>query len=203
MAGGRLFKFILFTLSLVHSCLAIADDHSARNPEVLSSYEIGVDRPQKTAFDFENAIAKLPPPIKLFCRNLLASQQRMMPVNESWKLHSLYEAMADSSLMTGTLVRVPIVAPLVDSLPQYSAYRRVLSDSRQSDLLNLKSVRDGDLLISAVGRPCGPDRLAPIKGSYFLKCGSFLIGSGLLKASDYKRQQCSEIKVMRKTSLNP
>lgn len=177
------------------------DDNSARNPEVLGSYEIGPDRPQKRSGEFSDAIRLLNPSARNFCDNLLKSQMSMMQVNESWKLHSLYEAMGNSKLMTGTLVRVPIVAEIVESMPRYSGYKRVLAGAPQGDLQNLKDIMDGDILVSAVGSPCGPDRLAPKKGSYFLKCGKFLIGSGLLLSSDYGKLSCSTIKVLRNRSL--
>lgn len=156
---------------------------SARSPEVLASYA--------ATPEFSSSIKKLKPKVRNFCQTLLNSQLRLQKETDSWKLYSLYEALTQEKLMTGELVRVPTVTEISGSLPKYTGYR----------LLKTMDNQDGSILVAAPGAACGPDPLAVTKGAYFVKCGSFLIGSGLMRIKDLKVSSCLNPRLLKNPAL--
>ncbi len=159
---------------------------SARSPEVLASYA--------SAPEFLAGVKNLNPKIQSLCESLLESQLRLQKETDSWKLYSLYEALSSEQLMTAELVRVPTVTEVSGSLPRYTGYRVVKNPN-----LSLQQNADGSILVVAPGAACGPDPLAVTKGAYFVKCGSFLIGSGLIRINTLKVQRCLKPRIL----INP
>ena len=149
---------------------------SARSPEILATY--------KQAPKFLKAVRKLPISLRAQCESLLASQLRLQKETDSWKMYSLYEMLTEQKLMTGELVRVPTVTQLSESLPRYTNFK--ISNE----------LENGAIIVADLGPQCGPDPLSPRKGAYFLKCGDFLIGSGLIRADRLDLAKCANVRVL-------
>lgn len=166
----------------------LADQISARSPEVLATYS--------QAEQMRAQLKTLSPKLQRVCGDLLATQLRMQTETDSWKMYSLYEVFAREGLMTGALQRVGTVTELAGAIPKYTAYR--LLKTKQA--LQPSLLKDGSILIADLG-VCGPDPLAVRKGSYYMKCGSYLIGSGLLKTNSMNVKACRNVRVLVNPSL--
>lgn len=184
--------FALVILSLHFTAVAtpqnVSTTLSAQNPEVLASYA--------AAQEFVDGLSLLKPKIQSMCKSLLASQLRLQQTKDTWKLYSLYEMLDNQNLMTDELLRVPTVTELANALPQYTHYR---VSSRPNALVDLKS---GSILVADKGAQCGPDPYSVIKGAYFLKCGDFLIGSGLVRLADLQEANCLNLRTLKNQDLS-
>lgn len=182
----------LFTLALIISSITQAQAQevaiSAFNPEVISTYS--------QSDEFLAGLKNLKPKIAAMCADLLSAQLRLQQEKDTWKMYSLYEMFEKQALMTSQLQRVGTVTELAGVIPKYTNYR--LNKEPLPEVTKLKS---GSLLIADKGSPCGPDLLAPRKGAYFLKCGDYLIGSGLVKVHNLNLKKCLNVRMLQNRSL--
>lgn len=162
---------------------------SARSPEVLATYA--------AASEMRAQLKSLSPKLQRVCGDLLETQLRMHNETDSWKMYSLYEVFEREALMTGSLQRVATITELAGAIPKYTAYR--LMKTKQVPVPTL--MKDGSILIADKGVACGPDPLALTKGAYFMKCGSYLIGSGLMKTQALSVKSCKSIRVLVNAAL--
>jgi hypothetical protein len=98
--------------------------------------------------------------------------------------------------MTGALQRVPTVIEVAGVIPKYTNYRVV-----NEPVTVVSKIKSGTLLFADKGTQCGPDALAVTKGAYFLKCGDYLIGSGLIKADKLDLKKCLKVQILQNKSI--
>ena len=162
---------------------------SARNPEVLASYA--------DAAEMRAQLKSLSPKLQRVCGDLLETQLRMHNETDNWKMYSLYEVFEREALMTGPLQRVPTITELASAIPKYTAYRPMKTKQVPVPAL----LKNGSILIADKGVACGPDPLALTKGAYFMKCGAYLIGSGLMKTQALAVKSCKDVRVLVNADL--
>lgn len=154
---------------------------SARSPEILATYKL-----KDEAFA---SFKKMPTSMAKLCGEFLEIQLRQLQETDSWKMYSFYELLKNQNLMTHELVRVATVTELRDAIPQYTEYRKL-------SFKGLSQMPNGSILVADKNTQCGPDPLALVKGAYFMKCGEFLIGSGLVRVQALKLNQCQNLSLL-------
>jgi hypothetical protein len=185
---------LFFILFLITAAQAFAESKevafsttstiSARSPEILATYQ--------QADAFVAGLDGLRPRLQRICKSLLDSQLKLLKETDSWKMYSFYEMLTEQRLMTGKLQRVGTITEMPGVIPKYTDYRL-----KNVDTSDLSLLRSGSLIFSDKGAQCGPDPLSVTKGAYFVKCGDYLIGSGLIRVEELKIKECLNVRVMQ------